>query len=153
MKIFNNVMIGQKAFIVNAKKQLLIMKRKNSDMYKGLWDVPGGRVEEGDNLYQAIEREIKEESNLSLDKVILTLGSSKFLGKRKDKPTFIRNFFLCTAKGVIKLSDEHSEFAWIKVGELKDYEFPPDDDFQKVLKSLEFLLPKIDIDTEHSIVM
>ena len=43
----------------------MLIKRKNPPD-KGLWAVPGGRVELGENLIDAVKREVKEETNLEV---------------------------------------------------------------------------------------
>ena len=129
------------------------MKRKRAEIYENIWDVPGGKREDGDTLKQAIAREIKEETGLALEKVLLTLSSCVFRGMAADAPLICRNIYLCTAKGKMKLSDEHSEFKWIRSSEIGDYEFPGDEDFQFALKKAPRLLETLDLDTELSNVL
>ena len=52
------------AFIVE-KNKLLLVKRKNPPD-KGKWSIPGGAVEIGESLIQAIKREVQEECSLTL---------------------------------------------------------------------------------------
>jgi ADP-ribose pyrophosphatase YjhB (NUDIX family) len=151
MNRFNNVIFGQKAFVINSKKQLLILKRKEEQVYVGYWDVPGGKLDDEDDLLAAISREIKEETGLKLVKIILTLSSSKFIGNlAPDKPLVLRNIYLCSAKGKIKLSPEHSEYKWEEIGNLKRYKFPEDKDFQWVLANLAKVLKNLDLSKSYS---
>ena len=132
MNRYNNVIFGQKAFIIKGEK-ILIIKRKVADVFTGLWDIPGGKVESEDNLFEGIAREIKEEVNLKLTKILLTLSTSKFVGSLRDHPIIFRNIYLCSAEGEVKLSDEHSDFLWVEPEELINYQFPDDPDLQSVL--------------------
>ena len=151
MKIFNNVMIGQKAFIVNDKKELLILKRQDAEIHDGVWDVPGGRVEQGQSLYEALTREIAEEVGLKLEHVILSIMASTFIGLTEGNPLlFYRSFFLCKARGKVKISKEHSEYKWINVSDLNKYQFQPDPDFDTALEKLVLILPKIDLNIHYS---
>lgn len=45
----------------------LLMVRRAKDPGRGLWSVPGGRVEKGELLADALRREVKEETGLDVD--------------------------------------------------------------------------------------
>lgn len=143
-------MFIQKVFLINANHQILIIKRKDVNMYKGFWDIPGGRIEESETLKQALQREIKEETNLQFNRLILILTSSKFIGKALEKPIIFRNFYLCSASGAVKLSSEHSDMKWIDREELEKIEFPDDPDFQAAQAKLLEVLPEIKQDSCYS---
>jgi len=150
MNRFNNVIIGQKAFILSRGK-ILIMKRKEADYFIGKWDVPGGKFESRDNnLFESISREILEEAGLKLTKILLILSTSKFKGSMGDHPIIFRNIYLCVAEGKVKLCNEHSEFLWVKPQDLITYNFPDDQDIQSVLKRLPDILKKLDDSIDYS---
>lgn len=48
------------------KLQVMLVKRI-ANPYRGKWALPGGFVEPGENTYQAVQREVKEETNIDLD--------------------------------------------------------------------------------------
>jgi len=150
MNHFNNVIIGQKAFIINKDNKILILKRQKVDINKGLWDVPGGKAEEDENLLTSIKREIKEETNLKLSKIILILSSSKFIGTMGDKPLIVRNIYLCKATGDIKISQEHNEYKWVRANELEKYKFAKEKDIQNVIKKLPGIIKKINLSVSYS---
>jgi len=142
MNRFNNVIFGQKAFVVKGNK-VLIMKRMDADVFSGYWDVPGGKLESEDTLFEGIAREIKEESGLGLTKILLMMSTSKFTGSMGDHPIIFRNIYLCLAEGEVKLSHEHSEYLWVDSEELVKYKFPDDPDLQSVLKRVPKILKEI----------
>ena len=43
------------------------MIRRAKEPGKGLWSIPGGRVEHGEYISQALVREVKEETNLDVE--------------------------------------------------------------------------------------
>ncbi|HLD03485.1 MAG TPA: NUDIX domain-containing protein [Candidatus Dojkabacteria bacterium] len=156
MNSFNNVYFGQKAFIINDKKQILIIKRKNVTVYKDIWDFPGGKLEDNEYLYAAIVREIKEETGLQLNRIIAILSTSKFIGIVKSRPVVFRNLYLCKASGQVKLSAEHSLYKWINIAEFKKYNFPPkneNEDLYAVMKNLPNLLKKLDLKKSYSLLL
>jgi len=60
---------GCGALIVNDKNQILLIRRteKCQGGLKGIWSRPGGAVEFGETVEQAIKREIKEELNIDIE--------------------------------------------------------------------------------------
>ena len=56
------------AMIFNEKGELFLAKRsKNTKNEKGFWETPGGSVDFGETLKQAVKREIKEEYGIEID--------------------------------------------------------------------------------------
>lgn len=53
------------AIITDAAGRLLLVKRGH-EPGKGLWSIPGGRVERGETDEQALIREVREETGLSV---------------------------------------------------------------------------------------
>ncbi|MBU8854543.1 (deoxy)nucleoside triphosphate pyrophosphohydrolase [Priestia megaterium] len=49
------------AVIENEKKEVLCALRSNDMSLPNLWEFPGGKVEEGEDIYSALVREIEEE--------------------------------------------------------------------------------------------
>jgi mutator protein MutT len=57
--------VGVGAVVLDARRVLLI-KRAHEPL-KGQWSLPGGRVELGETLEQAVAREVQEETGLDVD--------------------------------------------------------------------------------------
>lgn len=53
------------AIVVSADDHLLLVQRANPPG-RGLWSLPGGRVERGESLYDALVREVHEETGLDV---------------------------------------------------------------------------------------
>ncbi|MCM3154629.1 MULTISPECIES: (deoxy)nucleoside triphosphate pyrophosphohydrolase [Priestia] len=49
------------AVIENEKEEVLCALRSNNMSLPNLWEFPGGKVEEGEDIYSALVREIEEE--------------------------------------------------------------------------------------------
>jgi 8-oxo-dGTP diphosphatase len=112
--------IGVKAIITNNNNEILLVKR--SDKYneiKNYWDIPGGRIDFGEEPLDGLKRELLEEINLELDQVKKIIDASTVY--KDDNKHIIRITYLCTVKNTnIQISDEHTEFLWINS---KDIDF------------------------------
>ena len=103
--------------------RILIAKRNQSKRYGGLWDFPGGKIEQGESVEEALVREIKEE----LDAPI-TLGRvyPGYLYEYKG----LRAEFI-PVSGTILPRDislqEHDECRFVKLGEIGGYDISPYD--------------------------
>jgi XTP/dITP diphosphohydrolase len=81
------------ALIQDKQGRILASQRSlNSKMYPGQWQIPGGKVEKGEDCLKALKREVKEETNLeiiSVDPPLKLLYNSNvlvYLAKAKGKP-------------------------------------------------------------------
>ena len=76
------------------------------------WDLPGGHIQEGETDKQALAREVKEETGISL----LHVPNWFFLAKDT------RFFIVQDWEGKFELSNEHTDFECVDPEELKSYD-------------------------------
>jgi 8-oxo-dGTP diphosphatase len=92
---------------------ILILTRHPSDFMPGLEELPSGGVQEKETLYEALAREIEEETGLELGKVE---GYLNHFDYRSSKGRLARQFnFLVSPKEwkeVTLVPNEHSSFSW-----------------------------------------
>jgi len=99
--------------IINRNGKILVLKRSMADDHlPGVWETPGGGMDEEENPQEALKREIKEEAGLM---VVIGKPFNVFTF-RKDTGEFkVGVTFLCEyVSGDIVLSDEHSEYRFIE---------------------------------------
>jgi 8-oxo-dGTP diphosphatase len=72
------------------------------------WELPGGRVEEGEDLIEALTREIKEETGLDVEVGLLTSVFSNL-----KNPAVVFGFRCKYISGKLKTSAESLDFKWI----------------------------------------
>jgi len=101
--------------VENEQGEILLVKHTN-----GEWGCPGGQVEVGENLIDALKREIWEESgvHVSVDK-LYWIGSNtaahEGYGEVKVVPTKVIFNFICSfIDGELRGSDETLEARWVK---------------------------------------
>lgn len=94
------------AALVRRDGKYLIAKRKDDAALGGLWEFPGGKVEDGEAEQEALEREIVEEFN-----TLIAVG--KLLASTQINNETILKLYACEHKlGAYQLR-EHSELAWV----------------------------------------
>ena len=124
--------IGVKALIVNAEGKVLITQEPMHFVGGGKWELPGGKLNEGEeatSLEEVLAREIHEELgdqfSVSVDRVIDVMRRPWNKPGAKADMVFLA-VFLCTYKGgEIVLSEENNGYAWVTESELSNYEFIP----------------------------
>ncbi len=99
----------------NSNGEILIVKRAKNDSEGGMWSLPGGTVEKGENLIAALKREIKEELNVD---VISSNFKNVINGEN-----IISYYYVCSIKGVIKLNEENSNYRWVLIKDLPKMAF------------------------------
>ena len=112
--------IAAKAFIVNDDREVLLIKRRPDDPHRPEeWEVPGGRLDPGEHIFDGLKRETKEEAGLDIS-IQSPLREHKFT---RDDSQMIRMLtFLCMlheSGQPVRLSEEHTEHAWLGLEEAK----------------------------------
>ena len=118
----NKFGVAVKAMIEKEGKFLLIHKSETEDINPKTIDIPGGRIEFGENIEEALIREIKEETNLDIE-IIKPTNIWSFLPKENFQLVGIT--FLCKyASGDLNLSDEHEHSIWVDKEDINSEKFP-----------------------------
>lgn len=106
----------------------LVCKRPQGKRHGGLWEFPGGKVDLGESFSDAVQRELKEELELSV------IAASQPLFKNQDPGSqFVVHFLPVTINSVPVLR-EHEELMWATIQELLSMPLAPTDQ-----KFVEFL--------------
>lgn len=121
------VKAGIAGIIIKESSSVLLMKRADN----GLWGIPSGHVEPGESVEQAIIREIKEETGLTV-KVSKMIGvysdpsSQTFIYPDGRVSHFITNCFQCEVIGgtLKKSTEEALEVRYFNIHELPDNLLP-----------------------------
>ena len=106
------------AIILNEKNKVLIMSRKTDDFMGGIDELPSGNMEQGENIYNSLIREVKEETNLDVVNVKLYIGSFDYIsGKGKKARQY--NFVLDVKNTGNIILTEHDEYKWLTIEEIR----------------------------------
>lgn len=114
---------------------ILIARRFDDAHLGGLWEFPGGSLEEGETLEQCLAREIREELNLSV-RVGRRAHSVRQVYPEREIEL---HFFYCTPVAGTPEALGCQEFRWVQAHELDGFEFPEAD--RPVLEQLKAARP------------
>lgn len=128
-----------RGIIVNENDELLILKRHpKSRTDPEMWELPGGKVENGEFFADALIREIKEETNLdSSVGDFYEAVQNDYMHKR----TVQIMMYLENVEGKVKISDEHVDWMWASIDKIKTLELSTS--FRKVLEKKDFKIKKV----------
>lgn len=107
--------------IENGEKQVALFQRKSTDVGAGLWEFPGGKIEDKETPEQALVREIEEE--LSLTAVV-----QGFFGQNEHE---VENRILDLVLYHVQLPNynwvlnDHDQYVWVNRQNWKNWEVAP----------------------------
>ena len=113
VRVLPTHIIAAAGIVINEKDEVLMVKANH-----GGWVFPGGQVEVGENVIDAVKREVMEETGVEIkvgEVFCISSNTCKYPGYNgvKEVPTKIMLDFLCRAKGGIpRPSDENAESAF-----------------------------------------
>lgn len=127
---------------VKQRNRLLIVQRSEADAHYPLcWEAPGGKLDIGQDLMNAQQREVLEETGLLVSSVhrlvfveSYVIGAGKYTGL-----PYIALFHVTEPiGGRITLSKEHEDWAWVTYARMLQYNLTPE--VRKAAIVLEHLL-------------
>ena len=130
--------VGVKIILQNKEGKILILFRSFNTIpkpRKEYWDIPGGRINPGSSLMDNLKREVMEETELQIKGQPKLIYAQDIL---KDKHV-VRLTYAGFADGEVKLSEEHSEYKWLSLEEIKSFDLM-DSYFKEVLDKFDINL-------------
>ena len=105
--------------LIKRNNKVLIARRKTGDEYVlGKWEFPGGKVNKNEKDEVAIEREIKEELEITVKaKSLIATTTHNYPSKKVELKMYECDYI----KGNIKLHD-HVEYAWVSINDLLGFD-------------------------------
>lgn len=115
--------VGVGAVII-CNGKILLEKRK-SEPGMGRWSIPGGLVELGENIEQAVMREVKEETGLEVEKPELFDVVDNVIRDEDDRIKYhfvMVDYFLKFKSGTLKAASDAEELRWVILDEVEKYD-------------------------------
>jgi len=111
--------------LVDQDNRVLIARRPPGKSMAGLWEFPGGKIEEGELPEAALIRELEEE--LTIEVNAACLAPLTFASHTYDDFHLLMPLFICRKwQGIVK-PRESQELKWVRPLRLRDFEMPAAD--------------------------
>ncbi|HME28676.1 MAG TPA: 8-oxo-dGTP diphosphatase MutT [Pseudolabrys sp.] len=121
---FNTVLVAACA-LVDADGRVLIAQRPEGKLMAGLWEFPGGKIENGERPEDTLIRELREELGITVSEDCL--APLAFASHSYPDFHLLMPLYVCRRwKGTV-IATEGQQLAWVKPNRLRDYEMPPAD--------------------------
>jgi len=98
--------------IVHDERHRLLLIRRANDPGRGLWSLPGGRVETGETDQQAVVREMHEETGLLVE-------SGPLIGRVVRGNYAIADYRCTVVGGELRAGDDALDARWCSAAELR----------------------------------
>jgi 8-oxo-dGTP diphosphatase len=112
--------------LVDADRRVLIAQRPEGKSLAGLWEFPGGKVEEGETPEAALIRELEEELGISTKEACLAPLS--FASHSYETFHLLMPLYVCRKWQGTPVAREHAALKWVRPQALRDYPMPPADE-------------------------
>lgn len=103
------------ALIVREGRVLSLRRAPDNRAGPGLWETVSGRVEQGEQPWDAVKREIAEECGLEVQ--LEPRPFAAYAATRIERPMMVILYRARYVAGEVRLSAEHDEHAWLNAAE------------------------------------
>jgi len=111
--------------LIDVDGRILLGQRPEGKSMAGLWELPGGKVEEGETPEAALIRELQEE--LGIDTWASCLAPLTFASHTYENFHLLMPLFACRKWEGIPQSRENQALKWVKARDLSKYPMPAAD--------------------------
>lgn len=122
----NSIAVAVSAFIQDDQRRVLMIRRTDNDLHS----IPGGQVEPGETLTQAVAREVNEETGINVEVTgLIGIYSNPSHVIAYDDGEVRQEFSICfrakPVSGQPRLSAESSEVRWVDLASLPELTVHP----------------------------
>ena len=114
-------------YVVIEKDQKILLVKKTRGPYKGMWDLPGGRIHHGETFFQTLQREVFEETGGILSKAVL-FGNESCVVEYQEEEEIISLHHVALIYKATSFDDtsirytihveDVAECAWVEISEI-----------------------------------
>ncbi len=116
--ILIKVVVG--VILNDQKNQVFLTKRRSNQDLAGMWEFPGGKIEDGESVGDALYRELKEEIGIEVKQFVpLLIKQYSYAHKAVELHCFIVSSYFG-----IPTPQESQEGKWVHISQLDTIEMP-----------------------------
>ena len=112
--------------LIDVDGRVLIAQRPPHKPMAGLWEFPGGKVEQGERPEDTLIRELNEELGIVVDEPCL--APFAFASHTYADFHLLMPLYVCRRWSGTVTAREHARLAWVRPNRLRDYPMPPADE-------------------------
>lgn len=116
IKNSRSLVVVVKGVVLREGKILLVQRALDDPIGPGTWECAGGKIEFGEELEAALEREMREETGLEVTVGELLYASSMFYSSTRH--VVFLTYLCSTGTTAVQLSNEHMDYRWCTKAEI-----------------------------------
>ena len=121
-----NILLVAACALVDSDGRVLLSQRPEGKALAGLWEFPGGKVEQGETPEECLVRELKEE--LGIETKIACLAPLTFASHTYESFHLLMPLYICRRYEGIARGQEGQAVRWVRPQNLRDFPMPPADE-------------------------
>lgn len=111
--------------LIDTDGRVLLSERPAGRPMAGLWEFPGGKIEEGERPEQTLIRELREELGIAVEEACL--APLAFASHAYPDFHLLMPFYVCRRWEGFVVPQEGQKIAWVRPNRLRDYKMPDAD--------------------------
>ncbi len=120
-----NLLLVVACALIDADNRILLAQRPVGKSLAGLWEFPGGKLEQGETPEQALIRELSEELSITVKQDCLS--PLTFASHTYEKFHLLMPLYICRRYQGIPRGAEGQTLKWVKAADLNQYPMPDAD--------------------------
>ncbi len=120
-----NLLLVVACALIDADNRILLAQRPVGKSLAGLWEFPGGKLEQGETPEQALIRELSEELSITVKQDCLS--PLTFASHTYEKFHLLMPLYICRRYQGIPRGAEGQNLKWVKAADLDKYPMPDAD--------------------------
>ncbi len=120
-----NLLLVVACALIDADNRILLAQRPEGKSLAGLWEFPGGKLEQGETPEQALIRELSEELSITVKQDCLS--PLTFASHTYEKFHLLMPLYICRRYQGIPRGAEGQNLKWVKAADLNQYPMPDAD--------------------------